>query len=117
MASNNLFSNSKNSNSMSFYIDQFYHNAHFENSNTRYPFASYLTNYLNLDIRDTLKDSNISLFIISGASREIDYQLIHKQYTDYNPSIECEVVPKASDFPHLENPFATYDLIKLFLLD
>lgn len=114
---NNLFSNSKGSNSMSYYIDQFYHNAHFENSNARYPFASYITNYLNLDIRDTLKESNISLYIISGENREIDYDLVHKQYTDYNPSIECEVVHKSSDFPHLENPFGTYDLIKLYLLD
>jgi len=114
---NNLFSNSKGSNSMSYYIDQFYHNAHFENANARYPFASYITNYLNLDIRETLKDSNISIYIISGESRETDFNLIHKQYTDYNPSIECEIVHKSSDFPHLENPFATYDLIKLYLLD
>lgn len=113
----NLFSNSKASNSMSYYIDQFYLNAHFENSNARYPFASYISNYLNIDIKETLKESNISLYIISGNGREIEYKIVHKQYQDLNPSIECEVVPKATDFPHLENPFATYDLLKLFLLD
>jgi pimeloyl-ACP methyl ester carboxylesterase len=114
---NNLFSKSKNSNMMSFYVDQFYHNAHFENSNARYPFASYVTNYLNLDIREILKESNMSLYIISGESRDFDYRIVHKQYTDYNPSIECEVIKKASDFPHLENPFATYDILQLFLQD
>ena len=57
------------------------------------------------------------MYIISGEDRDVDYHLLHKQYTDYNPSIECETVSKASDFPHLENPYGTYDLIKLYLLD
>ncbi len=114
---NNLFYNTRRSDAMSYYVEQFYQNAHFDNSNARYPFASYICNFLNVDIRDTLKESNISLYVISGENREIDYNLIHKQYVDYNQSIECSVVKKASDFPHLENPFSTYDYIQLYLQD
>lgn len=112
-----LFSNLHNRSSMKFYIDQFYHNAHYNDSSARYAFASYISNYMNIDIREGLKASNISLYIISGEGREVSVDLIHEQYTSYNPSVECAVIKNASDFPHLENPFSTYDHIQLYLQD
>ncbi len=114
---NNLFQDVKNHDSMKYYIEQFYHNAHYDTANIRYSFASYVGNYMNLDIRETLQNSNISLYIISGEERNTSYEIIHEQYTSYNPSIECAVVKNSSAFPHLENPFITYDFIQLYLQD
>jgi len=112
-----LFSSITLKESMNYYIDQFYYNAHFNNSNARYSYASNLSNYMNLDLRETLQNSNISLYIISGEKRTTNYKLIHDQYLAYNPSIECTSVKASSDFPHLENPFTTYDYIQLYLQD
>jgi len=113
----NQFDLEHKSESLNIYVENFYLNAHFDNSNTRYPFASYFNNYLNLNVRETIKDSNISLFIINGTDREIKPAYIEKQYTDLNPSIECAQVKKSSSLPHIENPYQTYDFINLFLRD
>ncbi len=112
-----LFNKVHNKSSMKYYIDQFYHNAHYSDSSSKYAFASYISNYMNIDIREALKASNISLYIISGSDREVSTKTIHDQYTDHNPSIECVTIKGSSDFPHLENPFTTYDQIQLFLHD
>jgi pimeloyl-ACP methyl ester carboxylesterase len=111
----NQFDLSKKSETLNLFIENFYLNAHFDNANARYPFASYFTNYLNLDVSETIKESNISLFIINGENREVKSHVISKQYTDLNPSIECEIVKNTSNFPHIENPYSTYDLINLYL--
>lgn len=113
----NQFDTRHKSESLTFFIENFYLNAHFDNANTRFPFASYFSNYLNLNVSETIKESNISLFIINGEDRETHGDIIAKQYTDLNPSIECAFVKQSSSFPHIENPYITYDLINLFLRD
>lgn len=111
----NQFNLQNNTDSLKYFIENFYLNAHFDSASTRYPFASYFTNFLNLDVSETIKNSNISLFIINSEDREIQPNIIAKQYTDLNPSIECVTVKQSSNFPHIESPFQTYDLLNLFL--
>lgn len=105
------------SNTVSYYLDQFHSNAHYDSSNIRFIFASYIANYLNVSVREIIKDLNKSIYIINGIDRTVPHHLIEEQYTDINPSIECSIVKKSSDFPHLENPYATVDLLNLFLND
>lgn len=111
------FKVNKGSNSLSYFIDLFHTNAHFMNSNVRFSFASYLSNYMNLSVDDALKSMNNSVYIIHGEDRTTDKKLIEKQYMELNPSIETATIKKTADFPHLENPFSTCDLIHLFLHD
>lgn len=112
---NKQFIIQNNTDTLKYFIENFYQNAHFDNANTRFPFASYFTNFLNLDVSETIKNSNISLFIINSEEREIQPNIIAKQYTDLNPSIECVTVKQSSNFPHIESPFQTYDHLNLFL--
>lgn len=104
-------------NTLDHYIHTFHLNAHYDNSNIRFIFASYIANYLNISIKKILNDLDNSIYIINGQNRNIDTKFIEKQYTDLNPSIECATIKNSADFPHLENPYATADLINLFLND
>jgi pimeloyl-ACP methyl ester carboxylesterase len=104
-------------NILSPYIEQFYYNAHNEDTRIRYAFASSLCNYLNLDLKNILDKSDRCLYIINGIDRDYDVKTIEKQYTTINPSIECATIKNSSNFPHIENPYATCDTIELFLLD
>ena len=110
----NVFSKA---NILSPYIDQFYNNAHNDDSRIRYTFASKICNYFNLDLKSILHKSDNCLYIINGKDRNGNLEMIEKHYTEINPSIECATIKKSSNFPHIENPYATCDLIELFLLD
>lgn len=103
------------SNSLSYFIDQFHTNAHFMNSSVRYSFASYLSNYMNLSVEDALKTIDHSIYIIHGENRTTNKDYIENQYMELNPAIETATIKNTADFPHLENPFSTCDLIRLFL--
>ncbi len=99
------------------YIEQFYYNAHNEDSRIRYAYASSICNYLNLDLRNILDKSDHCLYIINGSQRDYDIKALEGQYTHINPSIECATIKHSTNFPHIENPYATCDTIELFLHD
>ncbi len=104
-----------NKTNLSSYIEEFYYNAHNDDSRIRYAFASNLCNYLNLDLRNILNKLDNSLYIINGHKQEEHARFIENQYTFTNPSIECATIKNTSNFPHIENPYATFETIELFL--
>lgn len=97
------------------YISRFYDNAHNGNVYIRYAFASQLCNYMNQDIKKAVLDSDISLYVINGRNRSLDYQIIESSYRNLNPSIEFETIKNSIDLPHLENSNDSYAVIQLFL--
>lgn len=98
-------------------LNDFYRFAYYDHPNIRYAYASMRCRYLNMNVTEPLAELDHSLYIINGEKRRHSPSDIQKQYQDVNPSIESSIVRHSADFPHIENPYATLDLIRLFLDD
>nr|WP_246208673.1 alpha/beta fold hydrolase [Anaerotalea alkaliphila] len=81
----------------------------------KFLFASEYCNYTNVSLQGILPQINNSIYVIQGASRSMDYRQIAEQYRSLNAAIEFAAVDHAKEFPHLEKPESTLEIIQLFL--
>lgn len=81
---------------------------------SKYVFASYIGKYINTNIIHALKETNHSIYIISGEDEE-DIRTTVENYIYYNSSIESGYIPHAKHLPHMEVPDKVLNHIKLFL--
>lgn len=95
------------------YIDTYYESAHKENSNGKYLQSSITGNYVYCNIAHALKEINNSIFILSGEKTE-GIQEITALYKSLNSSIESELIEKAKQMPHMENPKKVLEIIDIF---
>lgn len=98
-------------------ISEFYRFTYYDHPNIRYAYASMRSRYLNMSVQEPLSVLDHSIYIINGEKRRPNPTEIKKQYQAINPSIESSIVKHSADFPHIENPYATLDLVHLFLED
>lgn len=96
------------------YIFAYMEAAHTPDYNSKYAFASYVGRYTNANIIHALKETNHSIYIISGAEKE-ENKLIIENYKYYNVSIETSVISKAKHLVHLERPEEVLKQIHIFL--
>jgi pimeloyl-ACP methyl ester carboxylesterase len=104
-----------NSSYLNKFITAFYEAAHLGQSSNKFPYASNNCKYTNVNIYSGLKDINHSIYLIQGSERTIDPAYITSNYKDINASIESSIINKTKDFPHIENPSATIELLSIFL--
>lgn len=95
------------------YIDTYYESAHKENSNGKYLQSSITGNYVYCNIAHALKEINNSIFILSGEKTE-GIQETTALYKSLNSSIESELIEKAKQMPHMENPKKVLEIIDIF---
>lgn len=93
--------------------DCFYSSAHYSGGKNRYVFASYKTNFMNMDIKPFIKEFKQKMLIIWGEySKEID-NFEELQYMTGKP--EYALFEDTADMPNYENPTEFNKLVKEFL--
>lgn len=87
--------------------------AHVPDYHSKFTFASYAGKYMNTNIIHSLKEINHSIFILGGAEKE-DNDNILENYQYYNNAIETHLIPNTKQLPHLENPEEILNQIEIF---
>lgn len=86
--------------------------AHLGGSFARKLYSSLTGNYLHIPFRTALQNTDHSLYILTGEDRTSSAPA---EYQAINKAVESAVIPHASYYPHLENPEATAEMIRIFL--
>src|SRR5699024_2271650 len=84
-------------------LDAYYEGAHRGGSHAKAVYACKFAKYMNIDIVQSLKTIDNSIYIIEGAA-ENNGGAIMEEYRNANPSIEGTVLPRTKHFPHVEDP-------------
>lgn len=93
--------------------EYYYESCHRDRSGSKYLYASFLGNCVNLDITHALKGLKKEILIISGEDYyESDYS--PRDYTKLNKNIEQISILETSYLPQLEKPSKVMDIIEEF---
>jgi len=84
-------------------VNSFYISAHTESGNARYAFASFVTDYMNMDIKQYIKGLTMPLTIIWGEENTIFDTEAAQTVKDLVPWAKFYVFEKTKLFPHIEN--------------
>ena len=95
------------------FVDTYYEAAHKQNSNGKYLQSSITGRYVYCNIAHALKEINNSIFLLSGEKTECIQETI-SLYQSMNSSIESELIDKAKQMPHIENPDKVLEIIDIF---
>lgn len=88
--------------------------AHFPDYNAKYSYTSYIGRYMNTGIVHALKEIDHCIYIIYGkGQREIESITDHYLY--FNNAIEKFGIDDAGHFPHIEQPEATLQQMRIIL--
>jgi pimeloyl-ACP methyl ester carboxylesterase len=91
-------------------IDAYYESAHLGVS-PKSVYASVKCNYTKCNIVNALKKIDNSIILIGGSAID-GIEEAMEEYKEYNPAIECAVIPKSKYLPHLEHPDEFYSLLE-----
>jgi len=94
--------------------DAYFEAAHLGGGSGRFLFASIYSNYTNIDIRNALKNKNLSLCIIGSRERPDSVSIIDS-YLDYNHTIETAYISHSKYLPQIETPDKLNEIFKVFL--
>ncbi len=94
--------------------DSYYYPAHAGGISAKYAAASFLTNYMNLDIKKILKDIHTPLMIIWGENAVINPTAAMDIIMEIKPRAQYAVFEKTRLLPHYENPAEFNELAKDF---
>lgn len=97
------------------FIDAFYESSHLSEANNKYVYASNLCHYNNVNITSALELINNSIFIIQGNERHDPYENIISDYKRANAAIECSLIYRTKEYPHIERPKAVLEVLSLYL--
>lgn len=85
-------------------VNLFYESAHLNGPSAKFAVASFLTKYMNTDIKSALASIDNSIYILWSKDNEFSNRPIIEQYLTLNPSIEYSVIDDTKLLPHLEKP-------------
>lgn len=95
-------------------LDSYYEASHKGGYYAKNLYASYIGQYMNINIESGLKSIDNSIFIIEGAE-EPNNQAVLNSYKELNPAIESVIVEKSKHFPQIERPDLFMKQVELFL--
>ena len=95
-------------------IDAYYENSHLYGSSAKYLYTSCVCHYTTASIARAVKELDNCIYIITGAEKK-NASDIADEYLLLNPAIEVSSVPETKHLPHLEQPKAFADTVKIFL--
>lgn len=91
-------------------INAYYEACHLNKCNGKYLYASLASEYLNVDVKNAVKNLNIPLLIISGKNENA-----YGSYESYKDDIHLIKMNDATGMPHVELPRRTCDAITSFI--
>lgn len=96
--------------------DIYYESAHLDHSHSRFLFGSIKGRYTKMNILHCLKNTNNSIFIISGKEMP-EYENIQEEYRHYIPAVEPVSLEDTAYLPQLERPEVFCEQIQIFFED
>ena len=84
-------------------VNAFYISAHTEAGDARYAYASFVTDYMNMDIKQYITGLSVPLAIIWGEENTIFDTEAAQTVKDLVPWAKFYVFEKTKLFPHIEN--------------
>ncbi|MCF8020214.1 MAG: alpha/beta hydrolase [Vallitaleaceae bacterium] len=97
------------------YIDTFREAAHLSGSASKYTYASDLCHFNNVNIKEAISKINNNIFIIQGTRTNSDYEALIYNYKSLNPAIESSTIDRSKNYPHLEKPESTLEVLMVYL--
>ncbi|PKM54417.1 Alpha/beta hydrolase [Petrocella atlantisensis] len=97
------------------YIDTFREAAHLSGSASKYTYASDLCHFNNVNIKEAISKINNNIFIIQGTRTNSDYEALINNYKSLNPAIESSTIDRSKNYPHLEKPESTLEVLMVYL--
>lgn len=95
------------------YVDICHESAHKCGSDTKYLYASLISDYLNCNLIPSIKNLNHSIYFLMGDHTPEAENTI-EQYQVLNPSVEYHFIKRSKLLPHLENPDEVLKACKIF---
>lgn len=88
--------------------------SHYPDYNAKYSYTSYVGRYMNTGMIHALKEINHCIYIVYGkGQREIESITDH--YIYFNSAVEKVGIEDSGHFPHIEQPDATLQQLRIFL--
>lgn len=107
-----LFSSEK---SKKYIADNIYVSAHIGGGNNRFVYASYITDFMNMDIKDYLSEITIPTMVIWGEKCKTNPIANMETIKQLIPNGEFAVFEETGELPNYENPTAFNSVVKNFL--
>ncbi len=84
-------------------VDNFYFSAHGTNGNARYSYASFASNYMNMDIKDYFRQLSQKIFVVWGEGNNINNIKNMEILKDLNDRASFFIFEETRLLPHVEN--------------
>lgn len=98
-------------------VNAYYGSAHLGGPSSRYFLASFLGEYLNVNVRETLRKVTCPICIIWGRENELVPLKLLDEWTLLKPSITSYIFDKSKAMPHEEEPLYFNEICKDFLIN
>ena len=91
--------------------DTYYEAAHYDKSNGRFLQSSLISNYVNINIKNALKNTKKTIYIIESGKNKENVKTL-EAYHSINSNIQTINLPGGGLYPQLELPEKTASIIK-----
>lgn len=93
--------------------DAYYESAHKGSCYAKFLYSSLIAKYMNININHAVKALDNSVFIVEGEA-EFNASTIIDDYCTLNPAIEAITLKDTKHVPHIEDPEAFLEQVKIF---
>jgi len=85
-------------------VDAYYFSSHNKNTSSKYAIASFISNYMNINIESTLSKIDLPIYIVWGKNAKLSPLSNLEIIKQLNPNIEYAIFDQTKMLPHSENP-------------
>lgn len=84
-------------------VDYYYYYSHYKNSNAKYAVASFISNYMNLNVEQAIQKTNLPIYIIWGKEASLSPISNLDIIKQLKPNIQYAIFSQVKLMPHIEN--------------
>lgn len=85
-------------------INEYYYSSHYKNANAKYAVASFMSNYMNVNIENALSKITLPLYVIWGKNAVLSPISNIEIIKQLNQNIKYAIFDQTKLLPHSENP-------------
>lgn len=100
---------------ISYLSDRFYSSAHIGGGNNRFVYASYITDFMNMDVKSYINEINVPMLIMWGEQSSTNPIENMEKLKSIVKHGEFAVFEETADYPNFENPVEFNNIVKDFL--
>jgi len=96
-------------------VNSYYYYSHYKNSNGKYAIASFMSNYMNVNIEEAIQKVKSPIYVIWGKAAELSPISNLEIIKQLKPNIQYAIFSQTKLMPHIENPRQFNKICKEFL--